>query len=87
MNDLMQILFDYTLEHTHDVYCLQTDRMACRVQRDMAENKLWDKMTKEELELLEEYQRYEGEVHMQELYAMFLAAFDLSAALLQRHTA
>ncbi|MBD5162660.1 MAG: hypothetical protein HDT14_11770 [Oscillibacter sp.] len=87
MHDLMQILFDYIIDNTHSVYCLQTRCREYEVQRKSAYKKLWDQLTAEQRELLEEYDRYSNEVQTEELYAMFLAAFDQSAALLQRHTA
>ena len=38
-------------------------------------------------ELFEEFWEYNGKAEMEELYAMFLAAFDQSVSLLRRHTA
>lgn len=87
MHDLMQILFDYIMDHTHSVYCLQTRRMEYEVQRKTAYNRLWNQLTAEQRELLEEHDNLSNQVQTEELYAMFLAAFDQSAALLQRHTA
>lgn len=87
MHDLMQILFDYIIDNTHSVYCLQTRRREYDVQRNSAYNKLWNQLTGEQRKLFEEYDQYSNQVQMEELYAMFLAAFDQSAALLQRHTA
>lgn len=87
MHDLMQILFDYILDNTHSVYCLQTRYRQCAVQRNSARNKLLAQLTDEQRELFEEYDNFSNQVQMEDLYAMFLAAFDQSAALLQRHTA
>ena len=86
MSDLMQILFDYIIDHTHETYCLQTKRAMCKFYRDIARRRLEEQMSDEQKELFEEYQEYNMQVEMEELYAMFLAAFDQSAALLQRHT-
>lgn len=87
MKDLMQFLFDYIMDNTHSVYCLQTSHRVYTVQRNSVYNKLWGQLTDEQRKLLEEYDQYNNQVQMEELYAMFLAAFDQSAALLQRHTA
>ncbi|MBD5169843.1 MAG: hypothetical protein HDT20_07000 [Oscillibacter sp.] len=87
MNDLMQILFDYIIEQRLDTYCLQTKRREYQLEWNMAYQKLWDQLTREQRELLEECDSLTSQTHTAELYAMFLAAFDQSAALLQRHTA
>lgn len=87
MKDLMQILFDYIMDNTHSVYCLQTSHRVYEVQRKSAYKKLWDQLTDEQRKLFEEYDNFNNQVQTEELYAMFLAAFDQSAALLQRHTA
>ena len=80
MPDLMQILFDYIIDNFHEAYCLQTKRAMCQAQRDTLSRRL-----EEQRELFEEYKEYAADVEMEELYAMFLAAFDQSAALLRRH--
>lgn len=87
MKDIMQILFDYIMNNTHSVYCLQTTHRVYDVQRKSAYNKLWDQLTAEQRKLFEEYDNFNNQMQTEELYAMFLAAFDQSAALLQRHTA
>ena len=87
MNDLMQTLFDYIIDHMLDAYCLQTKRASYAVYRDAASCKLQDHLTEEQKGLFEEYQKYSDQAQMEELYAMFLAAFDQSAALSRRHTA
>ena len=87
MPDLMQTLFDYILDHTLDTYCLQTKRAMNEVYRNSASEKLQNQLTEEQQELFEEFQKYDHEVQMEELYAMFLAAFDQSASLFHRHTA
>ena len=87
MPDLMQTLFDYILDHTLDTYCLQTKRAMYEVYRNSASVKLQNQLTEEQQELFEEFQQYNDKVQMEELYAMFLAAFDQSAALFSRHTA
>ena len=33
MPDLMQTLFDYIIDYTHETYCLQTKRTAYSVRR------------------------------------------------------
>ena len=87
MNDLMQILFDYIIDHTYEFYCQQTRCKLCKFQQKRAYNKLWDQMTPEQRELLEEYNNLTNQTQMEELYAMFLAAFDQSVALSRRHIA
>ena len=87
MSDLMQTLFDYIIDHTLDTYCLQTKRASYEVYRDAASCKLQDHLTEEQRGIFEEYQNYVHQVQMEELYAMFLAAFDQSVALSRRHTA
>ena len=87
MPDLMQTLFDYIIDHTLDTYCLQTKRAMHEVYRNYASVKLQNQLTEEQRELFEEFQKYNHEVQMEELYAMFLAAFDQSTALFSRHTA
>ena len=87
MPDLMQTLFDYIIDHTLDAYCLQTKRMPYEVRRDSLSCKLQEQLTEEQRGIFEEYQNYVHQVQMEELYAMFLAAFDQSAALSRRHTA
>ncbi len=87
MPDLMQTLFDYIIDHLHETYCLQTKRAAYSVYRDSLSRKLEEQLTEEQTELFEEFQKYSNQVEMEELYAMFLAAFDQSAALFSRHTA
>lgn len=87
MPDLMQTLFDYIIDYTHETYCLQTKRAAYSVHRDSLRRKLEDQLTEEQQEMFEEFWQYNGQVEMEELYAMFLAAFDQSAALFSRHTA
>ena len=87
MPDLMQTLFDYIIEHTLDTYCLQTKRAAYHTQENYTSSKLQEQLTEEQQVLFEEYQKYSYQVQMEELYAMFLAAFDQSASLFHRHTA
>ena len=87
MPDLMQTLFDYIIDYTHETYCLQTKRTAYSVLQDSARSKLEEQLTEEQLKLFDEFLEYSGKVEMEELYAMFLATFDQSAALLRRHTA
>ena len=87
MKDIMQILFDYIIDYTHETYCLQTKRTAYSVRRDSARSKLEEQLTEEQLKLFDEFLEYSNKVEMEELYAMFLAAFDQSASLLRRHTA
>ena len=87
MSDLMQTLFDYIIDHTLDTYCLQTKRASYAVYRDTVSCKLQDHLTEEQRGLFEEFQKYSYKAQMEELYAMFLAAFDQSAALSRRHTA
>ena len=87
MPDLMQTLFDYIIDYTHETYCLQTKRTAYSVRRDSARSKLEEQLTEEQKELFEEFWEYNSKAEMEELYAMFLAAFDQSASLLRRHTA
>ena len=87
MPDLMQTLFDYIIDYTHETYCLQTKRAAYSVHRDSLSRKLEEQLTEEQTELFEEFQKYSNQVEMEELYAMFLAAFDQSTALFSRHTA
>ncbi|MBD5149072.1 MAG: hypothetical protein HDT18_01540 [Oscillibacter sp.] len=87
MNDLMQTLFDYIIDHTLDAYCLQTKRASYQVQRNSVYGKLWDQLAEDQRELFEEYDYFTNKVQMEELYAMFLAAFDQSVALSRRHTA
>lgn len=87
MPDIMQMLFDYIIDHTHETYCLQTKRAMCKVYRDAVGRRLEEQMTDEQKELFEEFQKYSDQVQMEELYAMFLAAFDQSASLFHRHTA
>ena len=81
MPDLMQTLFDYIIEHTHEIYCQQTGRASYQVQRKSVYGKLWDQLTADQRELFEEYDYFNNQVQMEELYAMFLATFDQSAAL------
>ncbi len=85
MPDLMQTLFDYIIDNFHEAYCLQTKRAMCQAQRDTLSRRLEEQLTEEQRELFEEYKEYAADVEMEELYAMFLAAFDQSAALLRRH--
>ena len=85
MPDLMQTLFDYIIDHTHETYCLQTRRAAYQVYRDSVKRKLEEQLTEEQRELFEEFQKYSDQAEMEELYAMFLAAFDLSSALFHGH--
>ena len=87
MKDIMQILFDYIIDYTHETYCLQTKRTAYSVLQDSARSKLEEQLTEEQLKLFDEFLEYSCKVEMEELYAMFLATFDQSAALLRRHTA
>lgn len=86
MSEVMQILFDHIIDHTLDTYCLQTKRMQYQVSRDNLSRKLTAQLTEEQQEMFEEYQKYSHQTQMEELYAMFLASFDQSAALLSRHT-
>ena len=81
MPDLMQILFDYIIENTHEIYCQQTRRASYQVQQNRAYNELWDQLTASQRELFEEYDYFTNQMQTEELYAMFLAAFDQSAAL------
>jgi len=85
MPDLMQMLFDHIIDHTHEIYCLQTKRAMYQSNRDILRRKLEAQLTKEQQELFEEYRESTTQVEIEELYAMFLAAFDQSAALLRRH--
>ncbi len=85
MPDLMQMLFDHIIDHTHETYCLQTKRAICRAQRDTLSRRLQEQLTEEQRKLFEEYKEYAADVEMEELYAMFLAAFDQSAALFRHH--
>ena len=87
MQDLMQTLFDYIIDHTHEIYCRQTQSAMYRVQQSSTYGKLWDQLTEEQRELFEEYDYFTNQMQMEELYSMFLAAFDQSAALSRRHTA
>ncbi len=87
MPDLMQTLFDYIIEHTLDTYCLQTKLASYAVYRDAASCKLQGQLTEEQQDLFEEFQKYNHKAQMEELFAMFLAAFDQSAALSRRHIA
>ena len=87
MPDLMQTLFDYIIDHTLDTYCLQTKRASYAVYRDAASCKLQDHLTEEQQDLFEEFQKYSDKAQMEELYTMFLAAFDQSVALSRRRTA
>ena len=87
MKDIMQTLFDYIIDYTHETYCLQNKRTAYSVLQDSARSKLEEQLTEEQLKLFDEFLEYSGKVEMEELYAMFLATFDQSAALLRRHTA
>ena len=45
MPDLMQMLFDHIIDHTHEIYCLQTTRAMYQSNRDMlgrnAEAQCW----------------------------------------------
>lgn len=81
MPDLMQTLFDYIMDHTHETYCQQTRRASYEVQRERAYNKLWDQLTAEQRDIFEEYDYFKNEIQEEELYAMFLAAFDQKATL------
>ena len=85
MPDLMQMLFDHIIDHTYEIYCLQTKRAMYQSNRDILRRKLEAQLTKEQQELFEEYIESTAQVEIEELYAMFLAAFDQSAALLRRH--
>lgn len=87
MSDLMQTLFNYIIDHTHEIYCRQTQSAMYQVQRNSTYEKLWDQVTEDQRELFEEYDYFANKMQMEELYAMFLAAFDQSAALFHRHTA
>ena len=87
MPDLMQTLFDYIIDRTHEIYCLQTNRTMYSVRRDSIRRKLENQLTEEQQKLFEEFWQCNGQVEMEELYAMFLAAFDLNTALFSRHTA
>lgn len=89
MPDLMQSLFDYIINNTHETYCQQTRRASYQVQRDRAYNDLWNQLTADQRELFEEYDFFSNQVQAEELYAMFLAAFGQRTALfrLTRSTA
>ena len=87
MTDFMQILFEYILDHTHETYCLRTKRAEYSTYRDSAARKLHEQLTREQQNLFEEIENYDGQIRDEELYAMFLAVFDQTAALFQRHTA
>ena len=85
MPDLMQMLFDHIIDHTHEIYCLQTKRAMYQSNRDILRRKLEAQLTKEQQELFEEYIESTAQVEIEDLYAMFLAAFDQSAALFRHH--
>ena len=87
MPDLMQTLFKYIIDHTLDTYCLQTKCGDDQLRRSMIYKELWDQLTEKQRELLEECDYHTYQIQRAELYAMFLAAFDQSAALSRRHIA
>ena len=53
MPDLMQTLFDYIIDYTHETYCLQTKRTAYSVLQDSARFKLEEQLTEEQLKLFD----------------------------------
>lgn len=85
MQNIMQLLFDYTLDHTHEAYCLQISSPIHKVYQKEAIKKLEEQLTEEQRELFNDYVSCTNELQLDELYAMFLAAFDLSSALFHGH--
>ena len=87
MNNLMQIIFDHIMEQRLNTYCLQTRYREYQAEWNMTYKKLWEQLTDEQRKLLEKCDSLTSQTHAEELYAMFLATFDQSAALLQHHIA
>lgn len=85
MQNIMQLLFDYTLDHTHEAYYLQIEHPLSRVNQKAAGKKLEEQLTEEQRELFNDYVSCTNELQLDELYAMFLAAFDLSSTLFHGH--
>lgn len=85
MDELMQELFYYILEHTLERYYPCTAYAQWRAKRDAVGRTLWEQLSPAQKGLLEELQRSYDRTENCELEAMYLAAFDQCAALLSGH--
>lgn len=87
MNDLMQALFNDILDRLLEKYYGQTAYAQRRMRRDEIGCALWNQLSQDQKEQLEELQRAYDDVQMAELEAMFLASFDQCKSLALSHSA
>ena len=87
MDDLMQALFNDILDRLLEKYYGQTAYAQRRKRRDEIGCALWNQLSQDQKEQLEELQRAYDDVQMAELEAMFLASFDQCKSLALSHSA
>ncbi len=87
MDDLMQALFNDILDRLLEKYYGQTAYAQRRMRRDEIGCTLWNQLSQDQKEQLEELQRAYDDVQMAELEAMFLASFDQCKSLALSHSA
>ena len=87
MDDLMQALFNDILDRLLEKYYGQTAYAQRRMRRDEIGCALWNQLSQDQKEQLEELQRTYDDVQMAELEAMFLASFDQCKSLALSHSA
>jgi hypothetical protein len=87
MDDLMQALFNDILDRLLEKYYGQTAYAQRRMRRDEIGCALWNQLSQDQKEQLEELQRAYDDVQMAELEAMFLASFDQCKSLALSHSA
>ena len=84
MDDLM---FNDILDRLLEKYYGQTAYAQRRMRRDEIGCALWNQLSQDQKEQLEELQRAYDDVQMAELEAMFLASFDQCKSLALSHSA
>ncbi len=87
MDDLMQALFNDILDRLLEKYYGQTAYAQRRMRRDEIGCALWNQLSQDQKEQLEELQRAYDDIQMAELEAMFLASFDQCKSLALSHSA
>lgn len=87
MDELMQALFNDITDRLLEKYYPQTAYAERREARDEIGRRLWERLSPDQKDLLEDLQRAYDDAQMAELEAMFLASFDQCKSLALPHSA